>query len=97
MVYYNYMNNKIYNDKFRQLSIYVGELRKFAVHTYLEVEKIKSKLEELSNDENGNGNISKKDLKEIIDDLKTQNTKEMENILNIDPTEKQFKFNIDDF
>lgn len=91
------MNNKIYNDKFTQLSIYVGELRKFAVHTYTEVEKIKDKLEKLSESTNDEDVISKKDLKEIIDDLKKTNNSELEGILRDEKENKSFKFNIDDF
>lgn len=91
------MNNKIYNDKFTQLSIYVGELRKFAVHTYTEVEKIKDKLEKLSESTNDEDVISKKDLKEIIDDLKKTNDLDLEGILRDEKENKHFKFNIDDF
>ena len=91
------MNNKIYNDKFTQLSIYVGELRKFAVHTYLEVEKIKGKLEELSHDNSGDDSISKNDLKEILDDLKKSNNKELDELIKNENINKPFKFNIDDF
>ena len=88
------MNNKIYNDKFRELSIYVGELRKFAVHTYLEVEKIKTKIEEVSNNDKDTA-ISRSDLKEIVADLNKYNKKELDEIMQSDKTQN-FRFDIDD-